>query len=186
MSWLSRHPQRWTGRATAPGRAFHQRDHHERWSRHAESIRIDSGRRVLIPHSPALHHPEWAGFEAGEPSHSLLLVEDDDFGRETLSSILRADGYRVLAAANGDEAVAHLHGDYRPDLVILDLVLPRTNGWSLIEEQEDDLVLAGLPVIIVSAADPRTQPAAPAGIVAWFEKPIAVGDLLAAIRHNLK
>jgi len=185
MSWMSHHPQRRTGRPTAAGSVFSQRDKSERWSRHSDQPRFDSGcRRVLTTRAPAFSHSGFTNLEAGS-IHSVLIVEDDDFGRETLSSILEADGYRVLRAANGGEALDHLHGRPPPSLVILDLMLPILDGWQLIEKHEDDPELASIPVIVVSAADPATLPSYPAGIVALFEKPIAVRDLLATIRQQL-
>jgi CheY-like chemotaxis protein len=109
---------------------------------------------------------------AGEDGHSILLIDDDDFGRHTLARILEGHGYQVVQAANGAEGMRCLHAVPRPALVVLDPLTRRC-----------DSLLGGIPIIVVSAAE--SLAGLPESVVAHFEKPIAVRDLLAAIRRNL-
>jgi DNA-binding response OmpR family regulator len=113
-------------------------------------------------------------------------VDEDDFGRETLGQILEADGYRVVRAANAAEARAHLRDRPRPGLIVHDFLLPRPAGREFAREAQE-AARAGIPIIVVSSGGPSaaTQESEFAGVVAHFEKPIAVGELLAAIRHHL-
>jgi CheY-like chemotaxis protein len=110
-------------------------------------------------------------------------VEDDDFARETLGRILQVGGYTIMQAADGDQALHYLHEAPRPGLIILDLFMPEGDGWHLIDEQRRSPVLSDIPVIIVSGADGSALPQK--GVVAQFEKPVAVPALLAAIQRCL-
>jgi putative two-component system response regulator len=141
-----------------------------------------SGR--LSRSGPFFPEEGWILDERGSPP-SILLVEDDDFGREALARILEVDGYRVQVAANGDEARRHLHGTTPPALIVLDLFLPRPDGWRLVQEQRHDPALAGIPVIVVSSAEAPLERLCSEGVVARFEKPLAVGELLATIHKHL-
>ena len=165
MGWMPRRPRR-------PERA---RCLAQRWSRAPESAPRGAGQR---PRFSAL----WGG--EGRPARSVLIVDDDDFGREMLGRILEAGGYRVLRAADGAEALRHLRGPARPGLIILDLLMPRLDGRRFVCRQQRDPDLAGIPVIVVSADTSPLGEGFP-GVVARFEKPVTVPELLAAIRRHL-
>lgn len=114
--------------------------------------------------------------------HKLLLVDDDPGVRESLAHVLTTEGYDVLPAANGVEAleVAALHP---VDLVLLDLNLPRKNGWDTFElmiKQNPQL-----PVIIITARPNQLFPALAAGAGALMEKPLDFPKLLQTIRDLL-
>jgi CheY-like chemotaxis protein len=110
----------------------------------------------------------------------LLVVDDDNFGREALGQLLEAAGYAVQHAANGREALRWLRRAPQPSLILLDLLMPEVNGWDFCEQQQRDPRLADIPVVVVSAAGPAAQPH---GVVRHFEKPIAVDELLDTIRR---
>jgi CheY-like chemotaxis protein len=115
----------------------------------------------------------------------VLIVDEDDFGRETLGQILQEDCYRVLRAATGAEAIGLLQEQPRPGLIVLDLFLPRLDAWQLARELQRDPGLAELPVIVVSAVDRPLLRRHIQGVVAHFEKPVTVPELLAAIHRHL-
>src|SRR3954470_10491942 len=83
----------------------------------------------------------------------VLLVEDDLDVRDTLQDLLESDGYDVIPAANGKQALDFLTLNDPPgaDLVILDLMMPMVSGWEVLDRMSDDPRLAGIPVIVVSA-----------------------------------
>jgi CheY-like chemotaxis protein len=186
---MTRHPHR-SGRPPEPGRFFRLRESGERRQhRLLPRSRFDTGNRD----DPGIDAGLVATIHAGSPFwdadypdsfRSVLLVEDDNFGRETLGRILQVSGYRVLGAANTVEALQYLHGRPRPGLMILDLLLPGS-GWELLETKQRDPALAGIPVIVVSAAEPAAFPPLSQGIVAHFEKPVAVPELLSAIGKHV-
>jgi CheY-like chemotaxis protein len=88
---------------------------------------------------------------------SILIVEDDPSIRECLSELLLAEGYPVVLAADGAEALEKLATISRPTLVLLDLMMPRMDGWQVLKIMREQDHLAPVPVIITSAtADART------------------------------
>jgi CheY-like chemotaxis protein len=112
----------------------------------------------------------------------LLLVEDDVPVRDSLREALQEEGFRVVTAANGWDALRVLRRGPRPDAILLDLMLPVMDGWDFRQEQLRDPALRDIPVLIVtatgfSAETVRTQ----FGDVQLFPKPIPLLDLLAAI-----
>jgi CheY-like chemotaxis protein len=81
-----------------------------------------------------------------------LVVEDDADTRAWLSRMLREDGWKVLEAANGREALARLAAA-APDVLLLDLIMPEMDGFELIEALRQDEVWRRLPVVVVTAAE---------------------------------
>lgn len=79
----------------------------------------------------------------------VLVVEDTDLLRRMYSDRLVQDGYRVLAAADGLEAVSVLRSD-TPDLILLDLVMPKMSGLEVLELVKKDPRLSEIPVVVLS------------------------------------
>ena len=92
---------------------------------------------------------------ATETQPSLLVVDDDDT-RETLAELLRDEGYAVSTARDGAQALELLEAE-RPDLVLLDIVMPRTTGIELLSRLRQRYSPAELPVIMMSAKDQSTD-----------------------------
>jgi CheY-like chemotaxis protein len=80
---------------------------------------------------------------------SVLVVEDDAATREALTLFLEREGYRVVAAPDGRQALERLRGPVTPDLILLDLSMPVMDGWRFREEQRRDPSLADVPVVLV-------------------------------------
>ncbi len=114
----------------------------------------------------------------------VLLAEDDDDLRGALTEFLRGEGLTVVAVADGDAALAHLHdvGDAPPDLLVTDVRMPRVNGIELLEGVRARGL--GLPVIVMSAfGDGDTRDRALAlGATSFLAKPVDINDLQRAIR----
>lgn len=108
----------------------------------------------------------------------ILVADDDPVVRKSLKKLLEDVGYEVLCAVNGDEAENKFVSE-RIDLLILDLDLPRQNGWNVfgIVNAQDPL----LPVIIITGLRNQTQENLVPGVAAFLEKPIEVPVLLKAI-----
>lgn len=112
-----------------------------------------------------------------------MVVEDDEPVRETLADILAYEGYSVLVVSDGREALAQLHSGARPSLILLDLMMPRMNGWEFRVEQLRSPELADIPVAILSGAfDVRVQ-AALLGVREFLGKPIEVQELLELVQR---
>ena len=79
---------------------------------------------------------------------NLVLVVDDDFDiREALSDVLASEGYSVLTAADGGEALERLRGGVRPAVMLLDLMMPRVSGVEVIDALRKDESLSKIPEI---------------------------------------
>jgi DNA-binding response OmpR family regulator len=112
----------------------------------------------------------------------LLLVDDDPAVREMLGRVLIAEGYTVLPAIDGQEAL-NLATAFALDLVLLDLNLPVINGWDTFEHLTTDHPL--VPIIIITARPNQLFPALASGVGALMEKPLDFPKLLATIRALL-
>lgn len=82
---------------------------------------------------------------------SILVVEDDSNIREVLAELLRVEGYPVVLAEDGAEALEKLATIPRPTLVLLDLMMPRVDGWQVLKTMREQDHLAPIPVIVTSA-----------------------------------
>jgi two-component system, chemotaxis family, chemotaxis protein CheY len=80
----------------------------------------------------------------------VLIVDDDESVRLLLADILVRDGYQVECAVNGAEAIRMLRGP-APDLMILDLLMPGTSGWDVLEFMEERPRLSTIPVVVLTA-----------------------------------
>jgi CheY-like chemotaxis protein len=113
----------------------------------------------------------------------LLLVEDDIEVAETLDDFLTDDGFRIVMARNGKEALAHLRGGLRPSAILLDLVMPEMDGWQFRREQMADANLRDIATIIFTAAAPRPESAREMPGVEFLRKPIDGDELLHTVRR---
>jgi CheY-like chemotaxis protein len=111
-----------------------------------------------------------------KPAPRVLIVEDDVDIRETLGDLLQTEGYETAAAGNGLEALAAARRA-RPDLIVLDLMMPVMDGWQFRSEQRQDPALAAIPVIVISAsAGSRAIDAD-----TYLEKPFSLDRLVEAV-----
>lgn len=119
----------------------------------------------------------------------ILIVEDDDDVRESLGEVLRDEGYEVVTAANGLDALTALRagvgpdGDGPPCTIILDLMMPTMNGWDFRAHQLQEPALAQIPVIVVSGVAHMASTASlrPAAVIG---KPVDLDRLLAEIHRH--
>ncbi len=120
------------------------------------------------------------------PVEHLLVVEDDPTWRERLGSAARAEGCEVALAADGLEALTFLrqHAPARPSLVLLDLMLPRLDGWSLYSQMRQEHALREIPVLMMTAARVKELPLG--GVVGILHKPRLPEDLLPEVRERLR
>src|SRR5262245_23969898 len=103
-----------------------------------------------------------------------VLVVEDDFGvRESLADVLSDAGYEVSCAADGIEALALLRaGARRPQLILLDWMMPRCDGAQVMAALQADPTLADIPVVLLTA-DVRLQSRATAlGVRGFLKKPV--------------
>jgi chemosensory pili system protein ChpA (sensor histidine kinase/response regulator) len=112
----------------------------------------------------------------------VLLADDEVTVRHMLSRVLQAEGYEVLLAANGEEAI-RLLGAAPPDLVLLDLNMPRVDGWEVLRFMHRMELMA--PIIVITARPHQQAQASKLGVDALMEKPLDLPVLLEAITNLL-
>ena len=112
---------------------------------------------------------------------TVLLAEDDVEIRDILQDLLEAEGYDVVPAGHGRQALEFLEGvrgGKLPDLVVLDLMMPLVDGVQVLKAMKGDPVLAAIPVVVLSAVVRER----PAGAAAFLRKPIPLQKLFDTIR----
>jgi CheY-like chemotaxis protein len=82
----------------------------------------------------------------------VMIVDDDVDIRRSIADALELEGYEVLQAADGREALQKLRQNTRPAAIVLDLMMPGMNGWQFRDAQRNDPELADIPVIVASAS----------------------------------
>jgi len=111
---------------------------------------------------------------------TVLLVEDDFEIRDILQDLLEAEGYDVIPAGNGRQALQFLaeNRSIGPDLVILDIMMPMIDGRQVLEVMQRDQALAEIPVIVISAIAHET----PVGARTLLRKPFSLEKLFRTVR----
>ena len=115
----------------------------------------------------------------------ILVVEDDEAIRGLVSEVLRDDGYDVSEASNGIEALEAVSAR-RPDLIVLDLMMPVMDGWTFVEECRRSRRCEQVPIVVTSAAHdlPRTaERLRSLGVRTCLSKPFDVDGLLALVER---
>jgi len=132
-----------------------------------------AGGLSIAPESETTSRPT----PAQAPLRRVLIIEDHHDLREALVEILVLEGYEVSAAADGEQALGEARLR-RPDLILLDLMMPVMNGWQFRAEQAKDPDLAPIPVVVMSAFDTEEIEAA-----ALLPKPFQMDDMLDTVRR---
>jgi two-component system response regulator MprA len=114
---------------------------------------------------------------------TVLLVEDDHDVRETVAEVLTDEGYVVVTAIDGREALDQLRGGLRPFVILLDLMMPGMNGYQFRLEQRAEPAIADIPVIVLTADRLIEQKSAELAAAAYLKKPTALDDLLTTLKR---
>ncbi len=114
----------------------------------------------------------------------ILLVEDDDDIRESLSELLRSRGYAVTAVTNGRDALARLQSGPAPCIIILDLMLPIMDGWEFRAQQMTNPAWAAIPVVVLSGVPDAQQHALKLEAADFLGKPIDLERLYKTVEQH--
>jgi CheY-like chemotaxis protein len=115
-------------------------------------------------------------FAAGAQRPVLMIVDDDDEIREALADVFAEQGYSVIAARDGQQALARLEQGERPDAIFLDLWMPVMNGWQLLEALSGKPELNHIPRVVLTAA--RGQKARDLNVAEVLMKPVRLEQVL--------
>lgn len=122
-----------------------------------------------------------------ERTRKILLAEDDRFLRKAAEATLRRHGFTVLAAADGEEAL-RLARDEAPDLILLDLIMPKLQGFEVLRTLKEDPATSPIPVIVLSnlGQDSDIQQAIDTGAAAYLVKAhLSLEDLVKRVEEAL-
>lgn len=111
---------------------------------------------------------------------SVLVVDDDADIRAFLEEVLEDSGFEVRMAADGLAALDMLN-EWRPGAILLDLRMPRMDGWKLCERLADRPDLDGVAIVAMSASENLRRPFRGVAPAACLEKPLDVPNLLATL-----
>ena len=111
----------------------------------------------------------------------ILLVEDDEPFRQALEEELTRAGHYVVTAADGQEALEMLQSDTAPCVLLLDLMMPRVNGWQVLSALRSDPRYADIPVVVLTAVAER----APKDTI-LFRKPLQLDSLLTVVEEKCR
>lgn len=115
----------------------------------------------------------------GATNHTVLVVEDEDDLREMIREALELNGYAVVTAEDGQQALTRLSHIEQLCLVLIDLLMPGMNGWDLFDEFKRRSELDGVPIVVYSSVANR----APNGATRVLQKPLTFGELLSTVRE---
>ena len=117
---------------------------------------------------------------------TLLVTDDDKVVGDTVEACLRVEGYDIFRAGTGDEAV-YIARSQRPDLIILDLMMPKMNGWDTCKVLKGDARTRAIPLIIMSGLSLMgdSEKAFEAGAADFLNKPFDREELIQKVRKWL-
>ncbi len=118
--------------------------------------------------------------------HKILVVDDEPFICRSLTFVLKKGNYEVLEARNGEEALAAIR-EHRPDLVFLDVMMPKLDGFQVTEEVRADATLDGIKIILLTAKGQECdrEVGKTAGANDYMTKPFSPSKILDRAREIL-
>lgn len=101
----------------------------------------------------------------------IVVADDDRMFRKAAETTLRRQGYAVTTASDGEEALQLIRAE-RPDIIVLDLIMPKLQGFDVLQVLKQDSLTAAIPVIVLSSLtqEQDKQEALDLGAVAYFNK----------------
>jgi len=118
---------------------------------------------------------------------TILIVDDELQNRKLLEALLQPEGYLTQSAANGDEAMA-LIAESPPDLILLDIMMPGTDGYEVASRIKANPATANIPIIMVTAQDGRgaRMIGLDSGAEEFLTKPVDRAELWLRVRNLLR
>ena len=108
---------------------------------------------------------------------TLLIVENDITTRNALAELLAREGREIVTAADGQQALERLSAGPPPSLILLDLSMPRMNGFEFLRRQSTNPLIAGIPTMVLSGSPSEL----PLGARQVMTKPVNVSRLMALV-----
>lgn len=121
----------------------------------------------------------------GSSQNTILVVEDDFFSRAGLTNLLEAAGFRVVAAADGSQALKTIQAGVLPDLILLDMLLPILDGWHFLDNIRANPTWSSIPIIVMTGIILSPEWAQDHGCSGFLRKPIERDSLFEQIEQCL-
>lgn len=118
----------------------------------------------------------------GKLSQDILVIDEDDSVQRALAKILEPEGFSVISARTGQEGL-RLAREKHPRLIILDILMPDMDGWTVLKQLKQHPAIASIPVVLLTMTDDKETGFA-LGASAFINKPIEQDQLLEAIQHH--
>jgi DNA-binding response OmpR family regulator len=120
------------------------------------------------------------------PEKTVLIVEDEADAAELFAEMMRVSGFRVLKTSSSTPALSLIAAE-KPDIIILDIMMPDVSGLDILRQMRQDSTLASIPVVVVSA---KSMPAdirigMEAGASTYLTKPVGFLELKEAVERAL-
>jgi CheY-like chemotaxis protein len=113
---------------------------------------------------------------------TVLVIEDDADLREMVAALLKTQGYESAVCADGAEAFARLYGGLWPCMILLDLMMPKMDGWQFMEQLRAVPAFASIPIVVLSAYG-TPEGVRSLGAADYLRKPFDPDALLAAVER---
>jgi signal transduction histidine kinase/DNA-binding NarL/FixJ family response regulator len=143
-----------------------------------------SGRMVSMAYDALVESLDSASTSGSDSVKRILVVDDEEAIRKYLTQELESSGYLVMAAASGPEALELLEAD-RPDLIIMDLLMPGLDGYKTLAAIRRQPAMLGVPALVLSVMDASSEGYG-LGISASLAKPIDIEKLMSRIGQLLQ
>lgn len=115
----------------------------------------------------------------------MLVVEDEENVRESVAALLEVEGYEVVTANNGAEALAVLRNGPDVSLIFLDLMMPQMDGWAFRARQLNQPKFRDIPVVVLSGAHRIEREVGSMHPAAVLRKPVGIQELLDVVDQAL-
>lgn len=112
---------------------------------------------------------------------NILVIEDDTSIRELLVELLESEGYTVTSAINGLEGLKYLQDQNRPDLILIDLMMPVMDGYTFRTEQLKNPLWSQIPTVVMSAEANAKEKMKNFNITAFLSKPVELDTILKTV-----
>ncbi len=119
-------------------------------------------------------------------SQTILIADDEPEVVDLVRMLLEWEGYTIIEASDGEQALTQVRAT-RPDLVLLDVRMPKMNGLDVLEHLHAEPALCSIPVIMLSVvpAYPQVETALEKGAVAYLPKPFELPEMARLVKHVL-
>jgi two-component system, chemotaxis family, chemotaxis protein CheY len=111
----------------------------------------------------------------------VMVIEDDADLLEAVCEALEHEGFEAIPCAGGATALARLREAPRPDVILLDLMMPVMSGWQFLDRRREDPSLVAIPVVVMTAS--RNYDPASLDARECLEKPVSFARLVDAVRR---